>query len=183
MCTHHTLTFDELGLEGWGVATKVNVGTLLQDERVFLIKWVTTWSKMHRKQRKYFEPISARLVFYSASTCPTNQEYQVPLGPGVWVVAYPPVFPGDCPCCCTSECHTHSDLLCPGTLVETYKHRTFNILGSRFKAKTWTTVTVYNIAYLTPSMLAWCGLEARCSVGYTEDKGNIQRWRGCWGRV
>ena len=38
----HTLTCDELGLEGWGVATEVNIGTLLQDERVFLVKWVTT---------------------------------------------------------------------------------------------------------------------------------------------
>lgn len=37
--------------------------------------------------------------------------------------------------------------------------------------------------YLTPSMVAWYGLEASCRVGYTEDKGNIQRWRGCCGRV
>lgn len=70
-----------------------------------------------------------RFMFHSASTCLTNQEYQEPLGPGVWVVAYPPVFPGDCPCCCTSECHRHSDLMCPGTFMETHrhKHRAFNI--------------------------------------------------------
>lgn len=37
-----TLTFDELGPKGRGVATEVNVGTLLQDERVFLVEWVTT---------------------------------------------------------------------------------------------------------------------------------------------
>lgn len=40
--THHTLTFDELGLKGRGIATEVNMGTLLQDERVFLVKRVTT---------------------------------------------------------------------------------------------------------------------------------------------
>lgn len=39
--TPHTLTFDELGPKGRGIATEVDMGTLLQDERVFLVKWVT----------------------------------------------------------------------------------------------------------------------------------------------
>lgn len=44
--TQHTLTFNELGLIGRRIATEVNMGTLLQDERVFLVKRVTTWNKM-----------------------------------------------------------------------------------------------------------------------------------------
>lgn len=41
-CKWHALTFDELGVKSRGIATEVNMGTLFQDERVFLVKWVTT---------------------------------------------------------------------------------------------------------------------------------------------
>lgn len=39
---HQTLTFDELRSKGGGVATKVDVGTFLQNEWVFLVKRVAT---------------------------------------------------------------------------------------------------------------------------------------------
>lgn len=58
----------------------------------------------------------------------------------------------------------------------------YTCLGFKLKWK-MKIVNVNANAYLTPSKLAWYGLEASCRVGYTEDKGNIQRWRGCCGRV
>lgn len=41
--TSETLTFNELGSKGGSVSAEVDVGTFLQDERVFLVKRVTTW--------------------------------------------------------------------------------------------------------------------------------------------
>ncbi len=112
---------------------------------------------------------------YSTSICTTNLKYQAPSGPGVWVVVFPPVFPGDCPCCCTSECHTHSGRMCPGTLMETHTHKHTHTNTHKHSLKHPHTCLEFKAkCKMEDSDHVWCFLPHAINVSFVWIGGQLQ---------